>query len=474
MNWEQLLSTKRNRKNRRHRDGQNVDLRSEFEKDYHRIIGSASFRRLQDKTQVFPLDRSDFVRTRLTHSMEVSSFAKSLGQNIGENILVHKKDNSFTPQMKEDICNILQCAGLIHDIGNPPFGHFGEDAIRDWFRRNLPVMKYRGQSIDQVLTPQMREDFYHFEGNAQALRLVCKLHFLVDENGMNLTYALLSTIMKYPVASLGVNEHSDDIKDKKLGYYYADKEIFEEISRETGTNGKRHPLTFILEAADDIAYKTADIEDAFVKGFLSYHKLLDEMTRLEEQFSEDDWGGFLPAKRLKDLYQCGKEKQVGEPEEYAVKNWIVRVQGFLIGCATHGFTENYQEIMQGRYGQDLFCRTPAEPLMDLLGNLAFREVFTSDAIYRMEVAEGAMIDFLMDMFMNSVVKYDDDSQEMDSVSERMVSFISSNYKRAYHYHAEGKSETERLYLRLLLATDYICGMTDSYAKRLYQELKAIL
>ena len=474
MNWEQLLSTKRNRKNRRHRDGQNVDLRSEFEKDYHRIIGSASFRRLQDKTQVFPLDRSDFVRTRLTHSMEVSSFAKSLGQNIGENILVHKKDNSFTPQMKEDICNILQCAGLIHDIGNPPFGHFGEDAIRDWFRRNLPVMKYRGQSIDQVLTPQMREDFYHFEGHAQALRLVCKLHFLVDENGMNLTYALLSTIMKYPVASLGVNEHSDDIKDKKLGYYYADKEIFEEISRETGTNGKRHPLTFILEAADDIAYKTADIEDAFVKGFLSYHKLLDEMTRLEEQFSDDDWGGFLPAKRLKDLYQCGKEKQVGEPEEYAVKNWIVRVQGFLIGCATHGFTENYQEIMQGSYGQDLFCRTSAEPLMDLLGNLAFREVFTSDAIYRMEVAEGAMIDFLMDMFMNSVVKYDDDSQEMDSVSERMVSFISSNYKRAYHYHAEGKSETERLYLRLLLATDYICGMTDSYAKRLYQELKAIL
>lgn len=474
MNWEQLLSTKRNRKNRRHRDGQNVDLRSEFEKDYHRIIGSASFRRLQDKTQVFPLDRSDFVRTRLTHSMEVSSFAKSLGQNIGENILVHKKDNSFTPQMKEDICNILQCAGLIHDIGNPPFGHFGEDAIRDWFRRNLPVMKYRGHSIDQVLTPQMREDFYHFEGNAQALRLVCKLHFLVDENGMNLTYALLSTIMKYPVASLGVNEHSDDIKDKKLGYYYADKEIFEEISRETGTNGKRHPLTFILEAADDIAYKTADIEDAFVKGFLSYHKLLDEMTRLEEQFLDDDWGGFLPAKRLKDLYQCGKEKQVGEPEEYAVKNWIVRVQGFLIGCATHGFTENYQEIMQGSYGQDLFCRTSAEPLMDLLGNLAFREVFTSDAIYRMEVAEGAMIDFLMDMFMNSVVKYDDDSQEMDSVSERMVSFISSNYKRAYHYHAEGKSETERLYLRLLLATDYICGMTDSYAKRLYQELKAIL
>ena len=451
-----------------------MDLRSEFEKDYHRIIGSASFRRLQDKTQVFPLDRSDFVRTRLTHSMEVSSFAKSLGQNIGENILVHKKDISFTPRMKEDICNILQCAGLIHDIGNPPFGHFGEDAIRDWFARNLPVMEYHGKTIDQVLTTQMREDFYHFEGNAQALRLVSKLHFLVDENGMNLTYGLLGTMIKYPVSSVEMNGSSDDVKDKKMGYYFADRDIFQEVSRETGTNGKRHPLAFILEAADDIAYKTADIEDAFVKGFLSYHKLLEELSSLEEAFRGDDMGGFHPAERLKELYLSGKEKQVEEPEEYAVKNWIVRVQGFLIGCATHGFTENYEAIMEGDYRHDLFYQTFSWHLMELLGDLAFREVFTSDTIYRLEVSEGAMLNFLMDLFMNAVVKYDDSTQEMDSVSERMISFISSNYKRAYHYHARGKSEAEKLYLRLLLATDYICGMTDSYAKRLYQELKAIL
>ena len=134
MNWEQLLSTQRYRTGKIAKSNGKSDLRSEFEKDYHRIIGSASFRRLQDKTQVFPLDKSDFIRTRLTHSLEVSSFAKSLGQNIGENILTYKKDLSFTVQMKEDICNVLQCAGLIHDIGNPPFGHFGEDAIREWFR----------------------------------------------------------------------------------------------------------------------------------------------------------------------------------------------------------------------------------------------------------------------------------------------------------------------------------------------------
>lgn len=475
MNWEQLLSTKRSRgSSNKNKYLKNTDLRSEFEKDYHRIIGSASFRRLQDKTQVFPLDKSDFIRTRLTHSLEVSSFAKSLGQNIGENILLYKKDSGFTQRMKEDICSILQCAGLIHDVGNPPFGHFGELAIREWFERNLPVLKFHGKPIDQILTERMREDLYHFEGNAQALRLVSKLHFLVDEHGMNLTYALLNTIVKYPVASNEIDPKSGNIKDKKLGYYLADAEIFREIQEATGTNGRRHPLTFILEAADDIAYKTADIEDAFIKGFISYHKLLEELTELQVMYGKSDANTFNPARLLDELYLRGKDKHVEDPEEYAIKNWIVRVQGFLINCATYGFTSNYNEIMAGEYEHDLFYHTFAEKLMDMLGDLAFREVFTSDTIYRMEVAEATMIDYLMDRFVSAVIKYDDKEEKMGTLDIRMVSFISSNYKNAYHFQAQGKSDEERLYLRLLLVTDYICGMTDSYAKRLYQELKAIL
>lgn len=475
MNWEQLLSTKRSRgSSNKNKYLKNTDLRSEFEKDYHRIIGSASFRRLQDKTQVFPLDKSDFIRTRLTHSLEVSSFAKSLGQNIGENILLYKKDPGFTPRMKEDICSILQCAGLIHDIGNPPFGHFGELAIREWFERNLPALKFHGEPIDQILTERMREDLYHFEGNAQALRLVSKLHFLVDEHGMNLTYALLNTIVKYPVASDEIDPKSGNIKDKKLGYYLADENIFREIQEATGTNGRRHPLTFILEAADDIAYKTADIEDAFIKGFISYQKLLEELTELQVMYGKSDANAFNPARLLDELYLRGKDKHVEDPEEYAIKNWIVRVQGFLINCATYGFTSNYNEIMAGEYEHDLFYHTFAEKLMDMLGDLAFREVFTSDTIYRMEVAEATMIDYLMDRFVSAVIKYDDKEEKMGTLDIRMVSFISSNYKNAYHFQAQGKSDEERLYLRLLLVTDYICGMTDSYAKRLYQELKAIL
>lgn len=469
MKWKQLLSSVRSRESAGGKKSP-TDFRSEFEKDYHRIIGSASFRRLQDKTQVFPLDKSDFIRTRLTHSLEVSSLGKSLGQNIGEYILTYEKDDDFTPRLKEEICSILQCAGLIHDIGNPPFGHFGEYAIRDWFRRNLPALEFKGKKLEKLLTKQMREDFYHFEGNAQALRLVTRLHYLVDEYGMNLTYALLNTIIKYPVASTDIDPNSGNIKDKKMGFFYADQETYQKIAKETGTEGKRHPLTYILEAADDIAYKTADIEDAYVKGYISYQQLYEELLKLQEK---EPYNSFMAADKLEKKYQRGLERHEKNPEEYAVKNWIVQVQGFLIGCATDGFTQNYEEIMEGLYPYDIFHQTNGEKLMELLGDMAYRRVFSTPDIYKMEVAESVILDFLMNRFMNAIIYYDTDV-ELDRIDRRLVSFISENYKSAYHNQAHEKSEEEKLYLRLLLVTDYICGMTDSYAKRLYQELNAII
>ena len=469
MNWEHLLSTKRNRE-ANGSSHPSADLRSEFEKDYHRIIGSASFRRLQDKTQVFPLDKSDFIRTRLTHSLEVSSYGKSLGQNIGEYLLTYRKDPSFNWKRKEEICSILQCAGLIHDIGNPPFGHFGEIIIREWFKRNIPEMLFKGEKVEDLLSEQMKQDFYHFEGNAQALRLVSKLHYLVDENGMNLTYALLNTIVKYPVSSVEIDKTTGNIKDKKMGFYLADQDVYEAIARETGTYGKRHPLTFILEAADDIAYNTADIEDAFVKGFISYNELCEELRVLQKQEPNNP---FNALEKLERKYQSGVKRGVENPEEYAIKNWIVQVQGFLINCATYGFTSNYEAIMAGTYGKDIFSGTYGERLIHLLGDMAHRRVFSTPAIYKMEMTEAVILNFLMDKFIKAAVYYDTDV-ELSEIDKRLVSFISDNYKSAYHNQAEGKSEGEKLYLRLLLVTDYICGMTDSYAKRLYQEMNAII
>lgn len=286
MNWKQLLCEKRRRSYST--TSVSTDPRNEFQRDYHRIIGSASFRRLQDKTQVFPLDRGDFVRTRLTHSLEVSSFAKSLGQMIFRNILQYGRDKDLTADDIEKICSVLECAGLIHDIGNPPFGHFGEDYVRDWFGKNLHRLEFRGKRIDEILSEQMLCDLYHFEGNAQALRLLTKLHFLVDGNGMNLTYTLLNTIIKYPVPSTGINKKSGNIKDKKMGYYYADKDIFEDIVNSTGAVNCRHPLAFILEAADDIAYKTADIEDAVKKGFVRYDQLIYDLKDMYAEKCADD------------------------------------------------------------------------------------------------------------------------------------------------------------------------------------------
>ena len=468
MEWNRLLSEERERGNAGGR--RSADLRSEFEKDYHRIIGSASFRRLQDKTQVFPLDKSDFIRTRLTHSLEVASLGKSLGQNIGENILEHRKNSGFTPRMREDISHILECAGLIHDIGNPPFGHFGELAIREWFRLNLPRLTFRGRPVEDMLSEQMKQDFYHFEGNAQALRLVTRLHYLVDEHGMNLTYALLNTIIKYPVPSTGIDPHSGDIREKKMGYYYADREIFEKITAATGTGNRRHPLTFILEAADDLAYKTADIEDAFVKGFITYHTLEQELEGLEKNY---EGSSFRPLEKLHQLYERGQKKCMDSPESYAVKNWIVSAQGFLIGCATYGFASNYDAIMEGCNRHNLYCGNHDDLLMELLGDMADRRVFSTRAIYKMELTESTILNFLMDRLVRAVLNYDT-RENQDSVDSRVVALISDNYKNAYRLQSEGKSEAEKLYLRLLLVTDYVCGMTDSYAKRLYQEMNGII
>lgn len=470
MRWEELLSPKRMGSYQKSIKRGN-DLRSEFEKDYHRIIGSSVFRRLQDKTQVFPLDKSDFIRTRLTHSLEVSSFAKSLGQNIAQYLLQNRIDDTFTLQTKADICDILQCAGLIHDIGNPPFGHFGEEALRDWFVRNLAQMKYRGQSITELLQPQMLQDLYHFEGNAQALRQVSKLHFLVNANGMNLTYGILGTIIKYPVSSLKINPVSGNIKDKKMGYYYAERELFEDIQKSTGTNGCRNPLTFILEAADDIAYRTADMEDAFKKGCISYDTLLKELKIWQEQ-SGGDPSKLDPVGMLEHQYQNALDRRVKNPQLYAVQNWLVRLQSSLIFCATYGFTSHYQQIMDGSYGCDIFKNTYGEWVMKALGDIAYRYVFTSQPILELEIAAGSILNFLMDRVAGAVLYYDTEVP-MQMLEEKIVALISENYKQTYLTYSKGKSEQERLYLRLLLATDYISGMTDSYAKDIYQKLNGI-
>lgn len=470
MEWNRLLCPERIRRVK-HRATSN-DLRTEFEKDYHRIIGSASFRRLQDKTQVFPLDKSDFIRTRLTHSLEVASFAKSLGQNISQKILKEIKDPGFLPENQNDVCDILECAGLLHDIGNPPFGHFGETVIRDWFRNNMEKLMFKGKPVTAYLTPQMLGDFYNFEGNTQALRLVSKLHYLIDEHGMNLTIGLLGTIIKYPVSSLEINKESGDIHTKKMGYYCAEEDVFREIQNTLGTNGRRHPLAFVLEAADDIAYKTADVEDAFKKGCLTFERLITELKKGGE--GEPEEGEYF---ELINLLQKRREQAeargMARPDINAVQNWIVTVQGRLITCATNTFVKYYDDIMNGRFCRELISEGYEARIAKVLGDIAYQYAFITEPIYKLEIAAESTMNFLLERFVGAAILYDTQEPRTD-VQTKMMALVSDNYKAIYKIYSQGKSEEEKLYLRLLLVTDSICGMTDSYAKRLYQELSGIL
>ena len=454
MDWEHLLCEERECVSVK----KAYDERNEFQRDYHRIIESASFRRLQDKTQVFPLDNSDFVRTRLTHSLEVASFAKSLAQSAFMWLRNNKTDSKNIPDQEQivKISSILECAGLIHDIGNPPFGHFGEYSIRNWFVEHLDRLELNKVKIKLLLNEQMVNDLINFEGNAQALRLLTRLHYLVDDKGMHLTYAVLNTIIKYPVNSLSINTNSGNVKDKKLGYYYSERELFNDITAKTGAGKNRYPLVYLLEAADDIAYSTADIEDAVKKGYISYEQLLEELNK-------DEY--------MKSISSDNEMKTYQDAVSKLENNYV---QGILLRAAQFGFTKNYDLIMSGGFDKEILSsdNNIGKTLIKVLKNTAFKYVFNSYHITKMELSAAAIINFFLDRFVPAAIKYDS-GEKLNAIEERYIRIISDNYKKAYKTASENKNENEKLYLRLLLITDYICGMTDSYAKSLYQELNGM-
>lgn len=468
--WERLLCAERERSNI---SANPLDIRTEFRKDYHRIIGSASFRRLQDKAQVYPLYRGDFVRTRLTHSLEVSSFAGSLGDTIFRRLI-----DAGTPEVneivRENCADILECAGLIHDIGNPPFGHFGEFAIRQWFADNLSRLEFKGKSADELLTDRMKADFLHFEGNAQALRLLSRLHCLIDMNtGMNLTFALLNTIIKYPTNSLEIDKKCGNICRKKMGYYLAEEELFRKITEKTGVGNSRYPLTFILESADDIAYKTADLEDAAVKGLLPFGTLVEELRseKYRAKCRSDEEAAELEkaADELCRSRESAEKLGMKDAGVRAVSRWIVKMQNKLIYAATDAFCSNYEKIMNGELYEELLSVTNVRVLADAFSDIAYRYAFRSSGIVRDELSEDAVMSFLLDKITRAALSFGTDN--MRDYERDLTEVLSQNYLEICKKSCEGKSDSEQCYRRLLFATDCVCGMTDGYAKDFYHSLR---
>ncbi len=492
MEWDKLLSTERfveqvklksERYFKKYEDGFNT----EFEKDYQTIINSASFRRLQDKTQVFPLEKNDFVRTRLTHSLETSSIAKKLGNMILENIKNESdkrkrcyRDYEKYNEYMRAIPEVLACAGLLHDIGNPPFGHFGEIAMSDWFKDNLSVIEYDGTPLCNLLNDQQIEDLYNLEGNAQAIRVVGKLHFLDNDYGMNLTKSLLNVLIKYPTESRYINKKSPDIRYHKLGFYENDCSFFKEIVSSTGTElvkegYARHPLTYLLEAVDDIAYATADLEDAFKKRLLTLEKFIEFSKQHLDEKDND---------KVKQLFDelsetSLKTKKISKNDDLQIiQVWLNKARNWLMYGAAYGFVKNYDAIMEGKYNQEIMLDKDVfhKKTLEILKQAAIEFVFKNDKINKVEISGSVVLTFLLDKFINSILYYDAESLERNMTKEhkKLIGLLPDNYIENYIFEKQNyKNDIEKLYLRIHLITDFICGMTDSYAKRLYQELHGI-
>lgn len=482
MEWKKLLSIEKlGTENAEPTEWKNYPINS-FEKDYNKIVSSAAFRRLQDKTQVFPLDKSDFVRTRLTHSIEVSTIARQLGIMIAKNTTKYKIDT--VAEHAEEISSVLLCAGLLHDLGNPPFGHFGETVIGEWFRDNLDKIPYRsnadtsencGHTIASMLTPQMIADLQNFDGNAQAFRILAKARY---ESDINVSSSVISTLIKYPTDSQSFNRKSGDIGKHKLGFYFAEKDAFLQIADTVGTKKAdgsicRHPLAFFLEAADDIAYATADLEDAFKKGLFSLQEFIDYFENGYTDNPRENSAKTRYSKKL--IEELKKPFSLSESEHF--HQWIHYTRRWLMYCATFRFSYDYTNIMAGNFQKDLFDDVYHTITMKQLKSAMGQFVYNSHGILKLELSAQTILSFLLDKFVHAVRYYGCESKrsELTKADQKLIYLLSENYKADYEKASKDHKDDEAycLYLRLLMVTDYISGMTDSFARTLYRELSGI-
>ena len=432
MNWNQLLSSARVGSS----NTESQKERSTFEADYDRIIFSYPFRRLQDKTQVFPLPEQDFVHNRLTHSLEVSSVGRTLGKRVGEKIIEKHKLHNITAN---DFATIVSAAALAHDVGNPPFGHSGEEAISSFFELNHSL-----DWLKKNVSEAEWQDLLKFEGNAQGFRLINQ-----KTQGLSLTYATLGAFTKYPKNAIEISL-KNRVSQKKYGFYQTEQTIFEEVAHTLGLHsmGKakwcRHPLAFLVEAADDICYHIIDLEDGCTLGLIS----LEETISLLEPIV----GHRFDAKKLNEKKFL--HEKLGTLRALAINE--------LINQTVQVFLANEEEMLNGEFDKSLTDLLPSANALQTIKEVSIQKIYRSKIVVEKEVAGYEVLNGLLEILISSLQGHL--TGKPTTYHKIVLRTLPDHIKEA---------ATQPVYNAIRTMLDYISGMTDTHALTLYRKLKGM-
>ncbi|MBF6655820.1 deoxyguanosinetriphosphate triphosphohydrolase [Flavobacterium columnare] len=435
MNWEQLLSLKRQGDTSKRLRKEQDDTRLGFEVDYDRVIFSAAFRSLQDKTQVIPLSKTDFVHTRLTHSLEVSVVGRSLGRLVGKKILEkYPYLQEIHGYQANDFGAIVAAAALAHDIGNPPFGHSGEKAIGEYFAIG------NGLKFKEQLSEKEWQDLIDFEGNANGFSVLTSSRPGV-EGGLRLTYATLGAFIKYPKESLP-KKPTSNIADKKYGVFQQDKKFFKEVAEELGLipnklindiGYERHPLAYLVEAADDICYTIIDFEDGINLGLVSEDYALEYLIKL-----------------VKDSIDTSKYNALTTKED-RISYLRALAIGSLINDVVNVFIENEEVILQGKFPHALTDKSKYKAQMNDIINLSIKNIYQSREVIEKEINGYQIINNLLDKFITAYNnKFEGNETNFDKLLLKILP-------------EKHNIEKESLYERLLHICHFISMLTDGNA-----------
>ena len=436
-----------------------VGPRSHYQIDYDRMIFSSAFRRLQSKTQVFPLPGTSFVHNRLTHSLEVASVGRSLGAIVGHHIsnhLVSQDDERSQHFYRNELYNVISAACLAHDVGNPAFGHSGEEAISHFFTENETAV-IDGRVLRSFYTDKEWSDLIHFEGNANALRLLTQDYPGKGKGGLGLTITTLASILKYPCESTSKNKAFKH--RKKYGFFQSEKEIFKTIVTEldmiredhdSDIIYKRHPFVYLVEAADDICYNIIDMEDAHRLGILSRDQVAEAFMGVIGEINDPQ----------DNLHQI-KEKYIRLTDDNSAISYLrSKCINTLVEASARVFIANAAQIIKGSYNNSLVGEVEKQAKeLESISELSFKKIYKHRSVIEIEIAGYNVMSELLRLFIPAVL-----SSEKKGNLEAARRLIPDQFK---------DTEYTSPYLRTMMVLDHVSSMTDDYATEVYRKIKGI-